>query len=84
MISKNKKGLIKNKGDKMIEREKVIEFSTKYNQEKNQIIGLINDLALKMQEDSKKENKDDFLVNHKVAMETNKFEITFSFQDVRY
>jgi len=37
-----------------------------------------------MQEDSKKENKNDFLVNHKVAMETNKFEITFSFQDVRY
>jgi len=34
MINKNKKGLIKNKGDKMIEREKVIEFSTKYNQEK--------------------------------------------------
>ena len=65
-------------------REEAVEFSNKYNQEKNLIITLINDLALQMQGDSEKEDENDFLTNHKVEMETNKFDISFSFQDVRY
>lgn len=65
-------------------KEEVIEFSNKYNQEKNLIITLINDLAIKMQEDSKKLNENDFLTNHKVEIGTNKFDISFSFQDVKY
>lgn len=66
----------------MKSREEIINFSNKYNQEKNQILTLINDLARKMMEDSKAENPQDYLTEHSVRMETNQFEITFSFKSV--
>jgi len=60
------------------------DFSAKYAQEKDQILTLINDLALKMQNDSIADNPNDYLTGHSISMETNKFAINFSFKDVRH
>lgn len=63
-------------------KQEITEFSDRYNQEKNQIITLINDLALKMQEDSMKLDNLDPITRHEVSMSTNMFDVSFSFQDV--
>lgn len=55
----------------------------KYFQKKQQIISLINDLAIEMQNETVAFDKNDFLIEHEVKFSTNKFNIVFSFKDVR-